>query len=148
MDLDPTTAAVLALIGGALSAGGLASKLVDWLGKRTASKTTIDAKTIDADLTVNGRLLTRIGELEKRHDEALAEHAAELRARDEKIGALIADRDRLSKRELDLMAQLTASARDHETTRADLITLRKHAERVEAENRKLRDATGRMRRPT
>lgn len=143
-----TMMAIIAAIGGALSAGGLASKFLDWLGTRTTSKTTIDAKTIDADLTVNGRLLTRMGELEKRYDDAVDEHAAELRARDDRIASLAAERDRLGRRELELMGQLASLTRQHETTREDMLELRRHADRLEAENRKMKDASVRVRRPT
>lgn len=148
MELDPTTSAILALVGGALSAGGLATKLVDWLSKRTSKKATIDAKSIDADLTVNERLLRRIDELEKRDDANDVAHAAELRALNAQLSAVGAERDRLARRELDLIGQLAASSRELETTREDLIAQRRHAERLEGENRKLRDGTGRVRRPT
>lgn len=143
MEIDRTTAAVLGIIGGVLSSGGLASKFIAWLGKRTASKTTIDAALIDAELTVNERLLTRISELEKRDDV----RAAEMRALRSTLDVAASERDALTKRELELLAQLTTITRELETTHADLSVVRAHVERVESENRKLRDQTGRVRRP-
>ncbi len=136
MKFDPMTAALVAAIGGALSAGGLGVKLVDWLKSRGSNRVIVDAKSIDADLTVNERLLVRIATLELRSDkdrDELARAHAEIDTLQDEL-----DRARVSSA---AVSRIAANLED------DNAMLRLRVRETEAENRRLRDeVTGQIKR--
>lgn len=162
--MAPTTAAIIAIVGGALSAGGVVVRIVDWLRarheaqakieeKRVEVGAVVEGKALDADLTINDRLLRRIETLEARMDAERKEHAeavAKLDARNDECErrydalALKSDAnereiEERKRREKELSDANRLIQYSYENLRADITSLRKHVDRLESENRRLRE---------
>ena len=158
----------LAVIGAIFGAGGFAVQIVLWLrarsekhaeneGKRIEVSAVVEKHEIDADLTLNDRLLKRIESLEKRMDEERDAHRGEIRAlegrNDEcerRYDALerenqerVRERERENlereRREKELREANRLLLYSYQNLRSDLVSIRKHVDRIEDENRRLRD---------
>lgn len=147
----------LAVIGAIFGAGGFAVQIVLWLrarsekhaeneGKRIEVSAAVEKHEIDADLTVNDRLLRRIESLEKRMDEERDAHRVEIRGlegrNDEcerRYDALERENRERERREKELREANRLLLYSYQNLRSDLVSIRKHVDRIEDENRRLRD---------
>lgn len=158
----------LAVIGAIFGAGGFAVQIVLWLrarsekhaeneGKRIEVSAAVEKHEIDADLVLNERLLKRIDSLEKRMDEERDAHRDEIdrmkSAHDEskrslegrndecerRYDALERENKERERREKELRDANRLILYAYQNLRTDLTSIRKHVDRIEDENRRLRD---------
>lgn len=158
----------LAIIGAIFGAGGFAVQIVLWLrarsekhaeneGKRIESTAEVEKHEIDADLTVNDRLLKRIESLERRMDQERDSHRDEidrmksdhestkrtLEGRNDecerRYDALERENKERESREKELRDANRLILYAYQNLRNDLTSIRKHVDRIEDENRRLRD---------
>lgn len=146
-----------AVIGAIFGAGGFAVQIVLWLrarsekhaeneGKRIEVSAAVEKHEIDADLTLNERLLKRIDSLERRMDEERDAHRGEIRAlegrNDEcerRYDAIERENRERERREKELREANRLLLYSYQNLRTDLASIRKHVDRIEDENRRLRE---------
>lgn len=157
--LDPLWSAIIAAIGGALSATSLLSKLVDWLRERSKSKadgdakaaehkSNVDVKAIDADLSIKQRLLDRIDTLERRNNELSRStddtqtKRLDLELRAANLDRAVIERDMVITEKQRLIDSLThelkTRVREHETESTDRKQIIVRVVELERENLRLR----------
>lgn len=138
-----------ATILGALGAGGVGVKLIDWARSRSErsaevvkhaneKSAEIAIREIDADLTINERLLKRVTDIEARMDRQTLEHRHEIAECEKRSARIEAEYVAREKRERELQDANRLILYSYDTLRGDMKLLRKHVDRVEEDNRLLR----------
>lgn len=158
--VDQSTIAILAIVSSLLSATGLVSQLFGWLRARSEkrqqaeeakakAKAELDAKAIDADLTINDRLLARVRELEAQLSQERAEHMQARSTSEHDRAALMVEMSKLQ-RELDrrktneeaLLAANRSQAIEIARMENDDEAMLEHVRNLEHENKRMRALLG------
>lgn len=158
--MDQSTTAILAIVSGLLSATGLVSQLIGWLRSRSEKRAEIeaaklkklaelDAKEIEAELTINDRLLTRVASLEAQLAAERADHTKAQRTSEHDRAALMVEMSKLQ-RELDrrktneenLIAANKSQAIEIARKEADEGAILEHVKRLEFEVKRLKSELG------